>query len=269
MWNQQARDVLLAGHRGTRATGCENTLTAFRQGIAAGIDMLETDIRQTRDGQLILMHDERADRTTDGSGLICEMTLRQVKKLNAARDAGFFEAPPTLEEALEMLAPRPDLMFNFELKDYPVPGREEWALRSCDRALDAIARFGLEDRCVINSFSARLLEHVDSTAPGRWRLHGFYPWFILNGASRDPRTYLFCACLFPEEETPNGRRPLASHVCPKEWFDELKAQGIEPWVGANVKTEEDVRKSLSYGARAICCDDPASMAEILRRLGAR
>ena len=68
--------------------------------------MLETDVRMTKDRELVIMHDPTVDRTTDGTGLVHEMTLAQLKALDAAADFGSFpqEAPPTLEEFLKLCA---------------------------------------------------------------------------------------------------------------------------------------------------------------------
>ena len=88
-------DVLVSGHRGDRVHGLENTMTAFRLAVEAGVDMVETDVRMTADGQLILMHDETVDRTTDGTGYVKDLTLAQIKNLNAAANSdGSFAAEP-------------------------------------------------------------------------------------------------------------------------------------------------------------------------------
>ena len=63
LWNNDKNVMLVAGHRGARRIRPENTMTAFKYAIDAGVDMVETDIRQTKDNQLVLMHDARVDRT--------------------------------------------------------------------------------------------------------------------------------------------------------------------------------------------------------------
>ena len=103
LWNDDKNIMLVAGHRGARRIRPENTMTAFNYAIDLGVDMVETDIRQTKDGQLVLMHDARVDRTTDGSGLVRDHTFAEFRRLNAAaHDDGFApEKPPLLEELLE------------------------------------------------------------------------------------------------------------------------------------------------------------------------
>ena len=69
----QANRMLVAGHRGDCYNYYENTMKAFEAAIAAGADMIETDVRMTKDGVLILMHDDKVDRTSDGYGYIKDM----------------------------------------------------------------------------------------------------------------------------------------------------------------------------------------------------
>ena len=111
--------ILVSGHRGDRVHGIENTLTAMRLAVAAGADMIETDVRMTLDGELILMHDETVNRTTDGTGRVCDRTLAQIRQLNAAvnsRGAFPAEPPATLRELLEFALEHPALLLNIEKK---------------------------------------------------------------------------------------------------------------------------------------------------------
>jgi glycerophosphoryl diester phosphodiesterase len=89
--------MLRIGHRGAAGYTPENTLASIEKGIELGVDLIEIDVRRTRDGHLVLLHDERVNRTTNGRGHVADMTLAQVKHL----DAGAGQRIPTLEEALE------------------------------------------------------------------------------------------------------------------------------------------------------------------------
>lgn len=84
------------GHRGAAGHAAENTVAGIRAGIALGVDFVELDIQRSRDGRLVAMHDERVDRTTDGSGLVCDMTWDELQRL----DAGNGERIPGVEAAL-------------------------------------------------------------------------------------------------------------------------------------------------------------------------
>lgn len=78
--------VLNIAHQGGEDEQPSNTMYAFRKAVAAGADMLELDVHATADGQLIVMHDWTVDRTTDGTGYVTDLTLEQVRRLDAAHD---------------------------------------------------------------------------------------------------------------------------------------------------------------------------------------
>ncbi len=88
--------ILRVGHRGAAGHAPENTIAAIRKGISLGVDFVELDVQRTRDGRLVVMHDKLVDRTTDGSGLVSEMTWDELQLL----DAGNGERVPSLEDAL-------------------------------------------------------------------------------------------------------------------------------------------------------------------------
>lgn len=92
-----ARTVLRIGHRGACGHAPENTLASIQKAIALGCDLTEVDAQRTADGALVLLHDERVDRTTNGKGALADMTLAAVRAL----DAGGGQRIPTLEEALQ------------------------------------------------------------------------------------------------------------------------------------------------------------------------
>lgn len=92
------REILRIGHRGAGGYRPENTLASIEHAIALGCHFAEVDVRRTADGTLVLLHDERVDRTTNGRGFIADLTLEETQKLNA----GNGQKVPTLEEALTM-----------------------------------------------------------------------------------------------------------------------------------------------------------------------
>jgi glycerophosphoryl diester phosphodiesterase len=96
---------LIAAHRGTTTGAPENTLAAIRWATRhdTGADFIETDLRMSADGALVLMHDDRVNRTTDGVGYVRDLTLGDLRHL----DAGAGERIPTLEEAMVLLADGP------------------------------------------------------------------------------------------------------------------------------------------------------------------
>lgn len=94
-------DVVFVAHRGGIVAGYpENTLAAYRHAIRLGVDALEIDLRATRDGEIVILHDETLDRTTNGKGPVADHTLAELKQL----DAGGGERIPTYTEVLQLVA---------------------------------------------------------------------------------------------------------------------------------------------------------------------
>jgi glycerophosphoryl diester phosphodiesterase len=118
------------GHRGAVASAPENTLAGFRKAAELGVKWVEFDVRLTYDGHCVLLHDETAERTTNGAGRIRDLTLAELQRL----DAGSWFGPafageriPTLAAAIAVLAER-GLGANIELK--PSPGQEALTARA-------------------------------------------------------------------------------------------------------------------------------------------
>ena len=80
-WTQSAKNIFVAGHRGWYDKYPENTMEGFRAALELGVDQIETDIRVTKDGELVLFHDETVDRVTNGSGKVCDHTLAELQEL--------------------------------------------------------------------------------------------------------------------------------------------------------------------------------------------
>ncbi|MBM3131125.1 MAG: hypothetical protein FJ009_21185 [Chloroflexi bacterium] len=96
---QAARAILFVGHRGAAGEAPENTLAAFQRGLEVGVDVIELDVHLSRDDQLVVIHDPRLDRTTDGSGLVRDFPLADLRRVNAAarfKGASDFGAQPYL-----------------------------------------------------------------------------------------------------------------------------------------------------------------------------
>ena len=269
LWNDDANVMLVAGHRGARKICPENTMTAFRHAMDVGVDMIETDIRQTRDHRLVLMHDGRVDRTTDGEGLVREYSYQEFRSLNAAaHDEGFArEAPPCLEELLEMVSAHPTMLMNLELKEYPHVEGEEMAYDTADKVVDMVEKYGLGERIIFNCFSGKLLSYMRKKYGRRYPLHGYYPYFYMGSDMGDPETYLDVACVFHAELVGGQVRGLGGEIAPQAWFDYLLKRNIEPWIGAGVKTYDDLKLGFERGARLVTSDDPGETLAMLREMG--
>ena len=245
--------MMVAGHRGDSANYPENTMAAFRAAIEAGAEMIETDVRLTRDGVPVLIHDKLVDRTTDGTGAVKDMTFTEIRALNA----GTKELPqqiPALEELLELMAPT-GVTLNLEVKEYAEEGNEARSRACVDKCVALIEHYGMGEKMLFNSFDAPVLEYIHDTYGSRYRLHGFYPYSEMYRVKRDPGEYLYCACL---SENRN-----------EQHYAYLLEKGIEPWVGASVRTEEHLALCFRLGARLVTSNDPGDCLEKLERIGAR
>jgi hypothetical protein len=112
---QPPNGVYVVAHRGFKAVAPENTIAAFDAAAAVGGDYMELDVHVTKDGELVLMHDGKIDRTTNGTGAVRELTLAEIRKL----DAGRGQQVPTLREAL-LWAKQKGLRIDIDHKDGPV-----------------------------------------------------------------------------------------------------------------------------------------------------
>lgn len=161
------RRPLFFAHRGGSLLAPENTLVAFEQGARCGADALELDIQRTRDGDLVVIHDERVDRTTDGSGLVGDYTYDELRRL----DAGYRFTPdggttfpyrgqgvqiPLLREVYERF---PDLRLNIDLKQ-STEEREQlvWGL---------IQQFEAHERTLVGCFDMAPLVRFRRLCGGR------------------------------------------------------------------------------------------------------
>ncbi len=104
------RKVLIIAHRGASTLAPENTMLAFQRAIDLKADMIELDVHETVDGQIICIHDYSVDRTTNGSGIVSDLTYNEIRKL----DAGEGEYIPLLEEVLDFCKGK--IMVNIEVK---------------------------------------------------------------------------------------------------------------------------------------------------------
>ncbi len=136
--------MLKVGHRGARAYEPENTLRSFAKALELGVDAVEFDVRRTKDGAVVVIHDADVDRTTNGTGLVKDLTREEIKRLVTEKGGEI----PTLEEALSFLDKKVKILI--ELKE---SGFET-------EVLQPIREKGLEENVIIVSFIEEALEKV-------------------------------------------------------------------------------------------------------------
>ncbi len=138
------------GHRGFSGNYPENTLLSFDKAVQAGCDGIELDVHLTKDGEVVIIHDELIDRTCDGTGKVCDYTLEELKKFDASfkfRGQCEHTTIPTLREYFDLIK-NTDIITNIELKTgiNTYPGIE-------GKTLAIIDEYNLRDRIIISSFN--------------------------------------------------------------------------------------------------------------------
>lgn len=152
--------AFVAGHRGDRAHFPENTIPALQGVLDSDFDFVETDIRLSLDGVPVLMHDIDVDRTSNGSGLVSELTLEQLKSL----DAGSWYSPdfaqlqiPTLDEFLAI--------FQNSKKKAMLELKDIWTPDQVRIVIALIYAHGVQDRVIFEAFDFETLESLQAAAP--------------------------------------------------------------------------------------------------------
>jgi len=146
----------IVGHRGSPNTSPENTIPSFLKAIELGVNIIELDARSAGDGAMVVIHDEGVNRTTNGSGLVKDLDIGQIKKLDAGSwfsNAFKGTAIPTLEEALRAIDGR--VLTRIELKDGGMEGRVS----------DLVRGLGLVDKVQVASFELARIRKYREICP--------------------------------------------------------------------------------------------------------
>lgn len=233
------------GHRGFSGNYPENTILSFRKAVEAGVDGIELDVHLTKDGEVVIIHDEAIDRTCNGTGLVADYTLKELKEFDASfKFTGMYgrNEIPTLREYFDLIKDT-KVITNIELKTgiNTYPGIEEKTLKIIDE-------YGLRDRIIISSFNHYSVLRMKALAPDM--KYGFLEesWVID----------------FPEYAKAHGMdfvHPIFKAVTPEYAAATVKAGvGINTWT---VNEEKDIREMIDRGVNAIIGNFPDRVARIL------
>lgn len=229
-------------HQGKSGHLPENTLAAFRQAIEIGADWLELDVHMTKDGELVVIHDETVDRTTNGHGWVKDLTLEQIRSL----DAGQGERVPTFAEVLE-LAKAADIGLLPEIKSAHLYPGIEFEL------LQAIVEADYVDKTAIQSFEPHVLEAVHALNPAI-QVCPLYGMGHLSLQGPQPgKATIVC--------------PMAEMVLLNPWMlrqAHAENRQVFVWFGV-IDHPLVIRLLLALGADGLMVDDPQTLIEILDR----
>jgi len=235
---------LVIAHRGASASDPENTLPAFDAAIGAGADAVELDVRVTSDGVGVAIHDPDVARTTDGEGLVHELTLEQVQELSILTPEGAAVGVPNLDEVVALVGERAGIMF--EIKNLPgLPGFDPFGEPGVEETLRAISESPVS--ALVASFNPRSIERCRDLARERVQT-GF-----LSSSAMDPVTAVRYAASV-------GHRWILPNVAALKSAGEeviLRAHASGVRVGSWVVDDpDDIEMLMSWGVDAVITDVP-------------
>lgn len=157
VFKNEPQQVLVAAHRATNDYFPENSLAAIAESIRIGVDIVEVDIRKSKDGELVIMHDRTLDRTTNGSGKVNDYTLEELKQFQLYfKDGITQERIPTFEEVLQLSKGKILLDIDFKLED----------IHSIEKTYTLIQKYGMEDQILFFLYNFKetpSLQQLDKT----------------------------------------------------------------------------------------------------------
>jgi glycerophosphoryl diester phosphodiesterase len=240
--------TLILAHRGYAAEYPENTMLAFKEAKKASAEGLELDVQLTKDGELVVIHDEKVDRTTDGTGLVKDYNFKDLRKLDARfkfKSLPKNEQIPALDEVLEWLSGT-GMVCNIELKNSIIPyeGMEE-------KVINMVRSYDLSDRVIISSFNHYSIVHSYLLAPeieiAPLLSEGLYmPW-------------IYAQSIKAKGFHPHWR------AAPDQIVQASLESGIEirPYT---VNREAELERLFKVNCSAIITDDPAKASRIRKKI---
>ena len=240
MLNKLPSPIIFA-HRGASMHAPENTLAAFELALQQGADAIELDVKLSADGIPVVIHDPTVDRTTDGKGLVRDLSLASLQKL----DAGDGQRIPTLDEVFASVGGK--MLINVELTNYKT--RDDQLV---EKVIEVIKKHDLAEMIIFSSFLPKNLKRAAELLPqtprGLLALPNFLGWITRNilFKKRD------CQALHPELRDAS-----------KKEIDRVHRMGrrVHIWT---VNDPEDMRRLVDWGVDGIFTDDPELAVKILR-----
>lgn len=225
-------------HRGASGYAPENTLEAFRLAMEQGADGMELDVHLTKDGEVVVIHDETLDRTSNGHGNVRDYTLEELKKFSFHNHMEKYQGVqiPTLKEALNLVK-NSRIKVNIELKTgiYWYEGIEE-------KTMDIVKTMGMEDRVIYSSFNHYSIQKV------------------LEQNSDAETAYLFSDVplnmeKYAKDTGVKGLHPAVYHLKMADFLETYMKSGLKVRVWT-VNNKEDMKMFIDAGVDAIITNYP-------------
>lgn len=244
---------MVIGHRGNRAHAPEDTLESFAQAVALGVDAIELDVRLTRDGVPVVIHDPTLERTTDGSGVVADMTMVEISRVDAGarftKDGGRTFPyrgkgihVPTLDETLDALRGLPLII---ELK----------VATAAHPVLSLLERRGDSGRVLMGSFLQAALDPFRRAGlPTGASVEALKPLYVSALFGARPASLPFDAMIIPPR---HGWLPL-----PVARFARMVHARGGPAHVWTVNDPAEARAFWSKGVNGLISDDPATLLSV-------
>src|SRR5699024_588799 len=223
----------ILAHRGASAYAPENTLEAFRLAMEQGADGIELDVQMTKDGELVVIHDETIDRVSNGNGAVRDYTLEELKQFSVSNH--FEQYPdvkiPTLREVLELVKPG-TMEINIELKTgiYWYPQIEQ-------KVLELVKEEGMEERIIYSSFNHYSVQKIRELSPEAETA------YLIGDVMLDVADYTRNTGI-------KGLHPALFHVKMADFLKEYKESGIALRVWT-VNDKDQIRWLIDEGVDAV------------------
>ena len=252
-------DIKIIAHRGGSNLAPENTMAAFQNALNLGVDMIEIDIEQTFDSVVVVIHDTKVDRTTNGKGKVDSLTYSYIKTLDAGSwyDSRFKgEKISTLEEVLQAVNGKATVLIEIKSGDELYPGIEK-------RTVEAIQRFNAHSWTIVQSFNKKTVERVkilDNKIITYYLLgrnfKSYYHALQAKNKKNEIQEFLY-----------DG---IAVHysMLNAASVDSIKQMGLGVFTWT-VDEEEDMTKMIEYGVDGIITDSPDKLIGLIESMKAR
>ena len=226
-------------HRGASAYAPENTMAAFRSALSCRADGIELDVHLSADHQVVVIHDDDVSRTTNGRGKVYELTLEELRRL----DAGQGEAIPTLMEVLELIGDR--MLVNIELKGFPGS-----AASLPEKVTRLVNDLSLNSTVIYSSFHPRLLIRTRRYAP-----QAKCGLLMLDGAMQSTLPMITSVFVHPWSLHPHYSSVTHNYI--KRANRKHKAV-----ITYTVNQPQEMQRLFNLGVHGIITDDPILAIEV-------
>lgn len=252
--------IEIIAHRGGAEEWPENTMFAFEKARALGSDAIETDIHETKDGVIVIIHDNLLERTTNGKGSVNDYTWEELQKLDAAYNfsldgnktfpyRGRGIKIPSLEEALTKF---PNVKWSIEIKEEGKVNEE--------KLINLVKKLGLLDKVVFACFGEKILDEVRKIEP--IAASGFSELEI----KRLMYYYYFKLLPFYKPAGDVLQVPPAhntTQIVSQKWLQAMHNKGLKIHVWT-INEEEEMKQMIAMGVDGIITDKPTLLKNLMR-----